>query len=165
MCNSLIFHSFLYQIFGLKKDLDLERFPSGQRGQTVNLLAMPSEVRILPSPPDRRGSQSYRPFSLYSSLYSALIESNKSGGIGCSFSSAKVSVLRNDVWLSGKVCALCHMNAGVAQLVERQPSKLRVAGSIPVSRSIVIKWYVNLSSIITRPACHFITGLIYFWPT
>ena len=28
-----------------------ERFPSGQRGQTVNLLAQPSEVRILPSPP------------------------------------------------------------------------------------------------------------------
>ena len=31
--------------------MDAERFPSGQRGQTVNLLAMPSEVRILPSPP------------------------------------------------------------------------------------------------------------------
>ena len=29
-----------------------ERFPSGQRGQTVNLLATPSEVRILPSPPE-----------------------------------------------------------------------------------------------------------------
>ena len=28
-----------------------ERFPSGQRGQTVNLLAQPSEVRFLPSPP------------------------------------------------------------------------------------------------------------------
>ena len=28
-------------------------------------------------------------------------------------------------------------NAGVAQLVEHQPSKLRVAGSIPVSRSIL----------------------------
>jgi hypothetical protein len=27
--------------------------------------------------------------------------------------------------------------AGVAQLVEHQPSKLRVAGSIPVSRSIL----------------------------
>ena len=27
----------------------MERFPSGQRGQTVNLLARPSEVRILPS--------------------------------------------------------------------------------------------------------------------
>ena len=32
-----------------------ERFPSGQRGQTVNLLAMPSEVRILPSPPSQEG--------------------------------------------------------------------------------------------------------------
>jgi hypothetical protein len=31
--------------------------------------------------------------------------------------------------------------AGVAQLAEHQPSKLRVAGSIPVSRSIVIKQY------------------------
>ena len=29
------------------------RFPSGQRGQTVNLLAMPSGVRIPPSPPYR----------------------------------------------------------------------------------------------------------------
>ena len=29
----------------------LERFPSGQREQTVNLPALPSKVRILPSPP------------------------------------------------------------------------------------------------------------------
>ena len=29
----------------------LEGFPSGQRGQTVNLLAQPSEVQILPPPP------------------------------------------------------------------------------------------------------------------
>ena len=63
-----------------------ERFPSGQREQTVNLSAMPSEVRILPSPP------------------------------------STVIILRTF--------------AGVAQLVERQPSKLRVAGSNPVSRSI-----------------------------
>jgi hypothetical protein len=34
-----------------------------------------------------------------------------------------------------------YSNAGVAQLAEHQPSKLRVAGSIPVSRSIVIKLY------------------------
>ena len=33
-----------------------ERFPSGQRGQTVNLLAQPSEVRILPSPPGGNSS-------------------------------------------------------------------------------------------------------------
>ena len=30
---------------------NLEGFPSGQRGQTVNLLATPSEVQILPPPP------------------------------------------------------------------------------------------------------------------
>src|SRR5215470_15198328 len=56
-----------------------ERFPSGQREQTVNLPAMPSKVRILPSPP--------------------------------------------------------FLFAGIAQLVEREPSKLGVAGSSPVSRS------------------------------
>ena len=57
-----------------------ERYPSGQREQTVNLPAMPSKVRILPSPP---------------------------------------------------------FFAGIAQLVEREPSKLGVAGSSPVSRSIL----------------------------
>ena len=31
-----------------------EGFPSGQRGQTVNLLVLPSEVRILPPPPKSR---------------------------------------------------------------------------------------------------------------
>lgn len=31
--------------------MNSEGFPSGQRGQTVNLLAKPSEVRILPPPP------------------------------------------------------------------------------------------------------------------
>ena len=58
------------------------RYSSGQRGQTVNLLATPSQVRILFSPHQING------------------------------------------------------NARVAQLIERQPSKLRVAGLSPVSRSI-----------------------------
>jgi hypothetical protein len=31
----------------------MEEFPSGQRGQTVNLLAMPSVVRIHPPPPTK----------------------------------------------------------------------------------------------------------------
>ena len=35
-----------------------ERFPSGQREQTVNLPAQPSEVRILPSPPANFAKQS-----------------------------------------------------------------------------------------------------------
>ncbi len=63
----------------------MEGFPSGQREQTVNLSAKPSEVRILPPPP---------------ALYSMV----------------------PDV-------------AGIAQLVEHQPSKLRVASSSLVSRS------------------------------
>ena len=61
----------------------LEGFPSGQREQTVNLPAKPTEVRTLPPPP---------------------------GFLKCKL-------------------------AGVAQWLERQPSKLRVAGSNPVSRS------------------------------
>ena len=40
------------RIFRGETNLDeLERYRSGQTGQTVNLLAQPSEVRILPSPP------------------------------------------------------------------------------------------------------------------
>ncbi len=35
----------------------MERYPSGQRGQTVNLLAMPSKVQILLSPPYARVAQ------------------------------------------------------------------------------------------------------------
>jgi hypothetical protein len=35
----------------MRRLLFQEGFPSGQRGQTVNLLAPPSEVRILPPPP------------------------------------------------------------------------------------------------------------------
>ena len=41
--------------------------------------------------------------------------------------------------------AVVNDNAGVAQLAEHQPSKLRVAGSIPVSRSIVINGVADLS--------------------
>ena len=35
----------------IRRSLIRVGFPSGQRGQTVNLLAMPSKVRILPPPP------------------------------------------------------------------------------------------------------------------
>ena len=63
----------------------VEGFPSGQREQTVNLPAEPTEVQILPPPP-------------FCFVY----------------------------------------EAGVAQWLEHQPSKLRVAGSNPVSRSIFI---------------------------
>ena len=68
------------------------RCPSGQREQTVNLPALPTEVRILPSPPGLKFGQAEHSNVLGWS-------GNSSGG-------------------------------------EHQPSKLRVAGSNPVSRSI-----------------------------
>ena len=61
------------------------RYSSGQRGQTVNLLVIPSQVRIL-----------FSPLSYF------------------------------------------YFFAGVAQLVERQPSKLNVASSNLVSRSFFV---------------------------
>ncbi len=38
----------------------MERFPSGQREQTVNLPAQPSEVRILPSPVEKFTGQVFQ---------------------------------------------------------------------------------------------------------
>ena len=81
-----------------------ERFPSGQREQTVNLPAQPSEVRILPSPP---------------------LKFFESFGVNIKGFNYK--------------CFSC----GSSSVVERQPSKLRVAGSNPVSRSIDIIDYMN----------------------
>ena len=40
------------------------------------------------------------------------------------------------------------VSAGIAQLVEHQPSKLRVAGSSPVSRSRIRKFHFFLQTIV-----------------
>lgn len=40
-------------IFSLMGKAHMGVFPSGQRGQTVNLLAMPTVVRIHPPPPNK----------------------------------------------------------------------------------------------------------------
>ena len=83
------------------------RFPSGQREQTVNLPAMPSEVRILLSPP-HRGWQSAQVAAERRAVMPEAID------VGRSFRS---------------------IEGGSSSGVEHQPSKLRVAGSNPVSRS------------------------------
>ncbi len=83
----------------------MEGFPSGQREQTVNLSAQPSEVRILPPPPK---NTSYK-YIIY---------------------------------------------AGIAQLVEHQPSKLRVASSSLVSRSkkskLVLQQVAHIAQLVER---------------
>ena len=53
-CFPCIFHAHFVDTTaesGHNYRLRSEGFPSGQRGQTVNLLAQPSKVRILPPPP------------------------------------------------------------------------------------------------------------------
>ena len=79
----------------------MEGFPSGQREQTVNLSAEPSEVRILPPPPPVILSRS------------------------------------------------C-LSAGIAQLVEHQPSKLRVASSSLVSRSRIFVQHAHVAQVVER---------------
>ena len=53
ICNQQVAGSIpIASLYGKKNvDFFVERYPSGQRGQTVNLLATPTEVRILLSPP------------------------------------------------------------------------------------------------------------------
>ena len=96
--------------------IKLGRWPSGQRRQTVNLVSYEFE-----------GSNPSLPTN--------------------SFIAERQSFLLDRVCNSGRrrrtSCGLCFVYAvfagkqfaGVAQMVEHQPSKLRVAGSNPVSRS------------------------------
>ena len=91
----------------------VEGFPSGQREQTVNLSAMPSEVRILPPPPFLNPGATHRRRSRVSGFHRTAARS----------------------WI---VCT-CRALSGNSSVVERQPSKLRVAGSNPVSRSIILE--------------------------
>jgi hypothetical protein len=46
--------------------------------------------------------------------------------------------------------------AGIAQLVEREPSKLGVAGSSPVSRSTVYIWAVAGNAHVAQSVEHFL---------
>ena len=60
--------------------------------------------------------------------------------------------------------------AGVAQLAERQPSKLHVAGSSPVSRSSHPEWRNDYASAMTpietrNPARRWSGGITVPWPT
>lgn len=56
----------------------MARFPSGQRGQTVNLLALPSKVRILLSPPFSL-SEGANPYSIHLNMVVAQLNEK----IGC----------------------------------------------------------------------------------
>ena len=98
-----------------------EGFPSGQRDQTVNLTAQPSEVRILPPPPV------------------VCVETDK---CGCS-SMVELQPSKLIVWVrfpspAPRMRAAGRVKAHIAQAVEHFLGKEEVAGSIPVVGTIYI---------------------------
>ena len=91
------------------------RYPSGQRGQTVNLLANAFGGSNPPLP---------------TTLAMALRSGRDAGGL------TRVPVAPPSRVLRGVVSTVCvASHCGNSSAVERQPSKLGVAGSNPVSRS------------------------------
>ena len=56
-----------------------------------------------------------------------------------------------------------YREAGVAQLAEHQPSKLRVAGSIPVSRSMITPLFGSFSKIRLDQPVLLLTGFSFFF--
>ena len=96
---------------------DSGRYPSGQRGQTVNLLAYAFGGSNPPLP---------------TIVTSAAWPARTVGGL-------------SQAWVVRRVRVASH-EGGNSSAVERQPSKLGVAGSNPVSRSIVT------SAAVTRAA-------------
>ena len=87
----------------------MDGFPSGQRGQTVNLLAMPSKVRILPHP------LFYFNIAGWSSLEARRAHNPKVIGSNPIPATHQLSL----------------MYAQLAQLVEQWTENPRVSGSIP----------------------------------
>ena len=94
---------------------DLGRYPSGQRGQTVNLLPSASKVRILACPPNRARSTA-----------SVLSERASGAQVGEPDTTPSVSAIDQ---------------GGRSSAVESQPSKLAVVGSTPTARS---KWRTEI---------------------
>ena len=88
---------------------DMGGFPSGQRGQTVNLLAMPSKVRIL-----------LRPFVSLKHIYIV----SRGGAV---WKLAGLITRRSQVQILSPL-----LFAQIAQLVEQRTENPRVTGSIPV---------------------------------
>ena len=125
-----------------------ERFPSGQREQTVNLPAQPSEVRILPSPPYKlcvakfsklthivcHSSLSGSPGDSLRREFSDLLGFLKKGAGPSKRTAGEQTSVTS--WVKRFVTLLGSKMCGSSSVVERQPSKLRVAGSNPVSRSM-----------------------------
>ena len=94
----------------------MDGFPSGQRGQTVNLLQIASVVRI-----------HLHPFSLKNKIFKDGIQYNI-GNAG--WSSLEARRAHNPKVIGSNPIPATH--AQIAQLVEQRTENPRVTGSIPV---------------------------------
>ena len=107
-----------------------EGFPSGQRGQTVNLLAQPSEVRILPPPP-RGWRESFTSRVESGFLGWAGVADIQTNSGGCS-STVELQPSKLITWVRFPSPAPAVKRAHIAQSVEHLHGKEGVTGSNPV---------------------------------
>ena len=127
-----------------------EGFPSGQRGQTVNLLAQPSEVRILPPPPS--GGWSYEAEAKILQTRWRFAKKYESGG--CS-STVEPQPSKLMMWVRFPSPApVLRVLARIAQSVEHLHGKEGVTGSNPVAGSKDVRQFgpINLFDVIVRKA-------------
>ena len=85
------------------------RYPSGQRGQTVNLLPSASKVRTLACPPCSAGENSKK---------------------------RRINFVKKFFIAKNLLNNISRESCGRSSVVEFQPSKLAVVGSNPIARSI-----------------------------
>ena len=112
-----------------------EGYSSGQRGQTVNLLAMPSEVRILPPPPfcpqsgtDKRLFEPVRHFAVQGGCSSKVEPQPSKLMMWVRFPSPAPFFFGFRGW---------NRQAHIAQAVEHSLGKGEVTGSSPVVGTIL----------------------------
>ena len=101
---------------------DSGRYPSGQRGQTVNLLAYAFGGSNPPLP---------------TMLPSAMSSEQTEGGLKQArlLEACAILALPAEIAPRSRKARVVQLTGGNSSAVERQPSKLGVAGSNPVSRS------------------------------
>ena len=113
------------------------RYPSGQRGQTVNLLPSASKVRILASPPN--GAPSTPSVSGLSLGIKRLVETGSETGGRSSvveLQPSKLAVASSNLVARSKLSVREFSGAHVAQLAEHVLGKDEVTRSIRVVGSI-----------------------------
>ena len=99
----------------------MDGFPSGQRGQTVNLLSVTSVVRIHPHP---FNDPYYGLFYILSAMIGALDVAG--------WSSLEARRAHNPKVVGSNFKSYSRYFAQIAQLVEQRTENPRVTGSIPV---------------------------------